>query len=259
VRDLVEPARIRRLGEEGLRRFVQRRGVQMTRPKAAAVSAAARNALSLGEEELAARRTVLRADIVLLDYLDTMIEEADQQLSAVLGDTPAAILTTLPGISVVRASNYGAEIGDPWRFRNAESAYRFSGLVPATYESARKARPGQHISREGSVELREAILDLGKGLSQFDPEFASYKRRLISEGKKKSIAAVAVGHRAHRLAFAMLRSQRPYDEGHWATSVAGRSVMAQAPSGVHQSDVTCLPPTNTLSERFVIHKRASRR
>ena len=77
--------------------------------------------------------------------------------------TPAAILTTLPGISVVRASNYGAEIGDPWRFRNAESAYRFSGLVPASYESARKSRPGQRISREGSVELREAIIELGKG------------------------------------------------------------------------------------------------
>jgi transposase len=231
----------------------------MRRSKAATVTAGAHNALSLGEEELAARRTVLRADIVLLDYLDTMIDEADQQLSAVLADTPAAILTTLPGISVVRASNYGAEIGDPWRFRNAESAYRFSGLVPATYESARKSRPGQHISRESSVELREAIIELGKGLSQFDPEFASYKRRLVSEGKKRSIAAVAVGHRAHRLAFAMLRSQRPYDEGRWATAVTGRSVMVQAPNGVHQNDVTCLSPNNTLSERPITHKRAALR
>jgi transposase len=174
VRDLVEPARIRRLGEEGLRRFVQRRGVLMSRPKAAAVSAAARNALSLDEEELAARRTVLRADIVLLDYLDTMIEEAEQQLSAVLADTPAAILTTLPGISVVRASNYGAEIGDPWRFRSAESAYRFSGLVPATHDSARKGPPrpahltrglgraarGDHRARQGALPIRSGVCRL---------------------------------------------------------------------------------------------------
>jgi hypothetical protein len=67
---------------------------------------------------------------------------------------------------------------------------------------------------------------------------------------------VAVGHRAHRLAFAMLRSQRPYDEERWASAVAGRSVMAQAPNGVHQNDVTCLSPDNTLSERFITHKRA---
>ena len=90
----------------------------------------------------------------------------------------------------------------------------------------------------------------------FDPEFAAYKRRLISEGKKRRIAAVAVGHRAHRLAFAMLRSQRPYDASSWS-AVTGRSVMAQAPNGVHQNDVTCLSPDNTLSERFITHKRAA--
>jgi transposase len=257
VRDLVEPIRIKRLGDEGLRRFVARRGVQLNRPKAASITAAARNALSLPEEELTARNAVFRADIVLLDYLDTMIEEADQQLCEVLSATPAVVLTSLPGISVVRASNYGAEIGDPWRFRNAEAAYRFSGLVPASYESARKARPGQHISREGSVELREAIIELGKGLSQFVPDFADYKRRLVSDGKKRSIAAVAVGHRAHRLAFSMLRSQRPYDEAHWARSVAtGRSVMANAPSGTHQNDVTCPSPTTTFTEDLVSHKHA---
>jgi transposase len=257
VRDLVDPARIKRLGDEGLRRFVARRRVQLTRPKAASIIAAARNALSLPEAELVARNAVFSADIVLLDYLDTMIGEADQQLSEVLGATPAAVLTSLPGVSVVRASNYGAEIGDPWRFRSAEAAYRFSGLVPASYESARKARPGQHISREGSVELREAIIELGKGLSQFDPDFAHYKRRLVSDGKKRSIAAVAVGHRAHRLAFSMLRSQRPYDEAHWARSVAtGRSVMANAPIGTHQNDVTCPSPTITFTEDLVLHKHA---
>jgi len=257
VRDLVEPARVKRLGEEGLRRFVARRGVKMTRPKAAAVVAAARNALSLPDEALVATRAVFNADIVLLDYLDTMIDEADRQLQGVLGDTPAAILTSLPGISVIRASNYGAEIGDPWRFASAESAYRFSGLVPTSYESARKARPGQHISREGSVELREAIIELGKGLSQFDPDFATYKRRLVSNGKKRSVAAVAVGHRAHRLAFAMLRSQRPYDEAKWARSVAaGRPVMAHASSEAHQNDVTCPSPTITFSDQLEAHKRA---
>jgi transposase len=255
VRDLVEPARIKRLGDEGLRRFVARRGVQLTRPKAASITAAGRNALSLPEEELVARNAVFRADIVLLDYLDTMIAEADQQLSEVLGFTPAVVLTSLPGISIVRASNYGSEIGDPWRFRSAEAAYRFSGLVPASYDSARKVRPGQHISREGSVELREAIIELGKGLSQFDPDFADYKRRLVSDGKKRSIAAVAVGHRAHRLAFSMLRSQRPYDQAHWARSVAtGRSVMAKTPIGAHQNDVTCPSPTITLIEDLVEHK-----
>ncbi|HVA07592.1 MAG TPA: transposase [Acidimicrobiales bacterium] len=88
VRDLVEPSRIKRLGDEGLRRFVARRGVRLTGPKAASIIAAARNARSLSEEELKARNAVFSADIVLLDYLDTIIEEAEQQLSEVLGAAP---------------------------------------------------------------------------------------------------------------------------------------------------------------------------
>ncbi len=32
---------------------------------------------------------------------------------------------------------------------------------------------------------------------------------------------IAVGHRVHRLAFVMLRSQRPFDADRWARAVAG--------------------------------------
>lgn len=35
-------------------------------------------------------------------------------------------------------------------------------------------------------------------------------------------AAIAVGHRAHRLAFAMMRSGQPYDPDRLAQSVANR-------------------------------------
>ena len=77
----------------------------------------------------------------------------------------------------------------------------------------------------------------------------------MSEGKKRSVAAVAVGHRAHRLAFSMLRSWRPYDREQWARSVAtGRSVMAKAPRGTHQNDVTCPSPASTFTEDLVEHK-----
>lgn len=207
VRDLVEPARIRRLGEEGLRRFVQRRGVRMTRAKAAAVTAAARNALRLPEEELAARRTVLGADIVLLDYLDTMIDEAEQQLSAVLVDTPAAILTTLPGISVVRASNYGAEIGDPWRFRNAESAYRFSGLVPVLRIGEKvpprpahlarglgRAARGDHRARQGPLPVRHRVRRLqapARGRAQEEKHRRGRRRAPGTSSRLRDVALAA--------------------------------------------------------------------
>jgi transposase len=255
LREVVDPVRIRRLGVEGLRRYVGRRGVRLSRPKAAQIVSAAREVLRLPEQQLAALRPVLAADVALLDGLDAEILRAEEELTLVLPATPAAVLVTLPGVAVVRASNYGAEIGDPWRFRNADAAYRFSGLVPTSYESAGKARPGQRISREGSVELREAILELGRGLAQHDSDFGAYRARLLAQNKKKSVVAVAVGHRAHRLAFAMLRSQQPYDPGRWARSVAtGRSAMAKTPKEAHQNDVTCPPPPATMAHGGIRNK-----
>lgn len=180
-------------------------------------------------------------------------------MGEVLADTPAGILTTLPGVAVVRASNYGAGIGDPARFANSAGAYRAAGLVPAMYQSAKWARPGQHISREGSVELRTAIIELGRGLAQHDPDFGSYRRRLLSQRKSASVAAVAVGHRAHRLAFAMLRTQTPYDPAVWAQSVAaGMTVMAKTETA-HQNDVTCPPPDTSITQGGAANKLPAKR
>ncbi len=236
VRHICEPSRIRRLGVEGLRSYVAKRGCLMSRPTAAQVLAAARDALRLDDTEHVAASAVLAADIVLLETVQTEVERAEEALGEILDQTPAGVLSSLPGIGVVRASNYGAALGDPHRFVNAAAAYRFSGLVPTDYESAGRRRPGQHISREGSVELREAIIELGRGLASHEPDFGAYKKMKLAEGKKPSVAGVAVGRRAHRLCFAMMRDQTRYDPDRWIETVAaGRSVMTQTRK---QVDVT---------------------
>jgi transposase len=256
VAEVCDPDRVRRLGVEGLRRFIARRGVALSRAKATEVVDAARDALRLPGPERAALARVLAADVALLYGLEAQITAAEAALGEVLGDTPAAILTTLPGVAVVRASNYGAAIGDPGRFANAAGAYRAAGLVPTMYQSAKRARPGQHISREGSVELRSAIIELGRGLAQHDGDFRSYRARLLGSNKSPSVAAVAVGHRAHRLAFAMLRTQTPYDPTLWAKSVAaGMTVMAKT-TKAHQNDVTCPPPLLSIPEGGGLHNPA---
>ncbi|MDQ6615042.1 MAG: hypothetical protein M3083_09900 [Actinomycetota bacterium] len=57
---------------------------------------------------------------------------------------------------------------------------------PATSPAGR-ARPGQHISREGSVELRQAVIELGRGLWQHDADFVAYRRRLLDAKKDEAL------------------------------------------------------------------------
>ena len=246
VAEIPDPDRVRRLGVEGLRRFVARRGVALSGPKSTQIVEAARAALRLPGSERAALGAVLHGDVALLTALETEIAAAEAALAGVLPDTPAAILTSLPGVGVVRASNYGAGIGDPARFHSSAAAYRAAGLVPTMYESAGRVRGRQRISREGSVELRQAIIELGRGLSQHEPEFKAYRRGLIDAKKEPAVAAVAVGHRANRLAFAMLRDQKPYDPARWAASVAaGKTAMSRTKP--RQNDVPCPPPAPSLA------------
>lgn len=249
--EICDPDRICRLGADRLRAFVTRRGVRMSRPKAAQVFDAARQALRLPEAERAVLEVVLAADVALLGALETELARAEAALAEILPATPAAILCSLPGVGVIRASAYGAGIGDPRRFPNASAAYRASGLVPTEYDSAGKhRRKGQRISREGSVLLREAIIELGKGLTGHDEDFAAYRRRLIAvEHKTPAVAAVAAGHRAHRLAFAMLRTQIPYDPARWRASlIANRPASTRVSTHTTATRKSGRSPTTNRSE-----------
>ena len=257
LHELADPDRLHRLGVAGLQAFVARRGVRLASTKAQLLHQGAADALRLPAAERACRAAVLTADLQVLDLLNAQVAQAEEHLAVVLPDTPAQVLLSLPGVGVVRASNYGAALGDPARFGNADQAYRASGLVPATYESAGRARRGQGISRQGNTGLRAAIIELGRGLAPRDPDVARYRASLTSRMKPLQ-AAIAVGHRAHRLAFALMRNGEPDDPARLAESVAtgghrrtsNRDKRRAGPStndreAACRHDVTH-PPTSTL-------------
>lgn len=225
-------------------------GVRLEGPKAAAIIDAAQRSLRLPERERQARLAIVRSDTARLHELFTELERADATIARLLETTSAAVLTSLPGVGAVRAGDYAAALGDPDRFPTAEHAYRASGLVPTQYESAGHSRKGS-TSREGSGQLRNAIIELGRGLAQHDPHFAAYKRSLLARGKKPKVANIAVGHRAHRLAFALIRTRQPYDPDRFAAAITTqgerRRTAADRPvrgrRAAIANDVTCPPPT----------------
>lgn len=209
------PERVRRLGPERLRGFCFRRGVIVHRAKAQQIVETAAAAFALNEAISGVHARLLSADVRLLSRLEEEISWTEGEMAEVLPLTPAGILTTLPLVATVRASNYGGAVGDISRFRNAGQVYRLSGLVPKLYESAGRTRAGTRISREGKVELREAIIDLGEALRQGHPDFARYATELFSRGKHAGVVRCALGHRANRVAFAMMRDQQAFDPARW--------------------------------------------
>lgn len=208
-----DPARLAALGVNRLIRFAATRDLQLRRPVAERLVAAARDALPTRDAVIA--RRILAADLNLLADLDGQIQSAEAALTVLLPRSPFATLISVPGWGVVRVSNYAAALGEPTRWPGPRQIYRASGLSPMQYESAHKRRDGA-ISREGSVALRRALIDLGIGLWLNETGAKTYAHGLKARGKPGGIIACALAHRATRIAHALVRDHATYDPARWA-------------------------------------------
>lgn len=213
IAEFADPARLARLGVERFRRFAAARDVVVDRKVAHRFVTAARAALPL--DGAATARELVASDLELLERLESHADEAERRLAELLPATPYGVLITTPGWATVRAGRYGAALGEPARWPTARQVYRASGLTPKTYESAGTRYDGQ-ICREGSVELRGALLELGMGLWLNEPGGRSYATSLKARGKPAGIIACALARRANKIAFAMVRDQTPYNPDHWS-------------------------------------------
>jgi transposase len=207
-----DPVWLAALGPAGLRALAARRGVLVQAAVAQRLVTAAHEAICT--DQAAVARAVLAADLALLEAVDAHVSAADQRLAALLPTTAFAVLTTTPGWGVVRAARYAAAVGDLGRWPSPRQLYRASGLTPAVYASAGRRHDGA-ISREGSVPLRRALLELGVGLWHCDPAARAYATRLRARGKPGGVIGCALANRANRIAYAMVRDQAAYDPDRW--------------------------------------------
>lgn len=149
---------------------------------------------------------MLADDLALLEHLDAQIHPIQTRLAALLPATPLAVLSSVPGWATVRAARSGAAVGDLARWPSARQLYRAAGLAPTVYASAGR-RHDRTISREGSVALRRALLDLGIGLWHCDRAASASAAGLRARGKPGGVIATALAHRANRIAYALIRDQ----------------------------------------------------
>jgi transposase len=212
--EFADPRRLAALGPSRLIRFAATRNLQLRRPLAERLVTAARDALPTAGAAVA--RQVLAADLALLTDLDAQIGAAEAELGRLLPVSPFATLTSTPGWGTVRVGNYGAALGDPTRWPGSRQVYRAAGLSPVQYESAGRRRDGG-ISREGSVALRRALIDLGLGLWLLDPSARRYAADLKARGKRGGVIACALAHRANKIAYALVRDQTDYDSSRWSS------------------------------------------
>jgi transposase len=167
-----------------------------------------------------ARRRALRAarlgrDLGRWQDLQIDIALADEQLEALLAQTPGQVLTSLPGVAIVRAAAFSAFTLPIERWPTPEHLYSATGLAPATYQSSTVTRRAR-ISRQGLPEHRDALMGIAWGLATNSDAFRARDAELRARGFRALQARVALARHACRLCWRLLNSQQPFDERRYA-------------------------------------------
>jgi transposase len=159
-------------------------------------------------EQRAAR---LARDLARFAALREDIAALEGEIRDLLAPTDGQILTTLPGVAVIRAAAFAAHSLPIDRFPDAEHLYSATGLAPALYQSATLHRRGR-ISRQGLAEHRDALMGIAWGLSRFSPSFAERDREYRARGMAPIQARVALARHACRLVYRLITTQDVFDE-----------------------------------------------
>lgn len=149
---------------------------------------------SIGSDS-SAKSLELKHTISLIRELDKQIVEIEAEINEIISVSPPVLLT-VPGIGKNLGAMITAEIGDFSRFKNPDKLLAFAGCSPSTYQSGKLYSSHAKMEKRGSKYLRYALFNAAKQVCTYEPTFAAYLEKKLSEGKHYY---VAVSHAVKKL------------------------------------------------------------
>jgi transposase len=116
--------------------------------------------------------------LVMLDRLDSQLDELDQAVRAEAERRPAVrLLMTHPGVGPVVGLAYVLTIGPVKRFGRGKQVASYLGLIPREHSSGGHQRLGR-ISKQGNTMMRTLLVEAAQTASRGDEELRrDYRRR----------------------------------------------------------------------------------
>ena len=161
-------------------------------------------------------REVLRMTKAHIRFLEKQIDELEQAFKDHLDQTPAwkqtiEVLTSITGIGMMTASVLLTETLAFSTFVDGRQLTAYAGLAPAPFTSGSSVHRKPRISKIGNARLRRAVYMASISGIRFNPVLKTFYQRLRASGKPAKVALVAVARKLLTIAFAVVRSQRPFD------------------------------------------------
>ena len=149
-----------------------------------------------------AKSLELQHTIRQIQAISVDIDEIEYSIDMIM-DSMASPITSIPGIANRMGAMILAEIGDFTRFDNADRILAYAGISPTTYQSGQLNSSYAHMEKRGSRYLRYALINAAKYVSKWDPTFAAYLAKKLTEGKHYNVAITHVAKKLVRTIYRM--------------------------------------------------------
>lgn len=120
------------------------------------------------------------------------------------------LLGSIPGIGPATITYLLVALRPHHGYANAKQVVAHAGLAPAIRQSGQWAGKS-HIAKNGDPRLRKALYMPALVAWQFNPAIRTYCERLKTNGKNGKLIACAAMRKLIHLAFAVLKSGKPFD------------------------------------------------
>jgi len=163
-------------------------------------------------------RFSVETELTLLDQVNEQIEKVEEQIRAVVAETPAIqLLMTMPGVGSILGIVIALEIGDIKRFAGADRLASYAGTVPRIASSGGKTRYGRarsDVNQYLKWAFSEAANVVGANRERWTNRHVAKLYSRIRERKGHGKAVGAVARHLAEAAFWILKKNEPYREPH---------------------------------------------
>jgi transposase len=130
------------------------------------------------------------------------------------------LLTSIPGIGLLTAARFLAEVPEVTRFARADQLAAYAGMTPSHHDSGTSVHRKSTLCKTGNPHLRAAFYMPALSAARFNPLVKQLVERLEEKGKPKMVIIGAVMRKLIHLAYGVLKSGRPFDPNYRSAQVA---------------------------------------
>ncbi len=154
-----------------------------------------------------------------LAFLQKELKGLEKQIRAQIAASPELqrrvdLVDSIPGIGPHTAALIVSRLPQLERFRSVRQVAAFVGLVVTEKVSGSSVRGKPHLSKQGDAQLRAGLYFPALAAIRHNPILRAVAERLRKTGKKPMVIVAAIMRRLIGMAYAILKSGRPFDPQH---------------------------------------------